>query len=118
MNAEDIAKNIEKLYEDFSNAKENREGYILIPSIKGFDAYKVSEDRLRDFLNAEAVHRHLSKEMQDQTAGDLCVDLHEINKVDNKSCSNCTFNQSEVSCRHSRFMPTGHTFCKFYIRAE
>lgn len=49
-NLQEISNNLNKI------KPHERNGYILLPSIEGFDLFEINEDRLRKYLVAEQMY--------------------------------------------------------------
>ena len=54
-------EDIQEIIETLNKSKEERKGYILIPSPEGFQLYEIDKERLELYLKAETFHRkHLT----------------------------------------------------------
>ena len=53
---------IEEMFADLTKDVEKRKGFIVMPSINGFDFYEIEEDRLKQFLLIEGRTKQLEKE--------------------------------------------------------
>ena len=58
----DVTK-IKEIAEMLLNAKPNREGIIMIPSVNGYDVYRLPEDVLKVFLYSQSA---LAKQSEQQ----------------------------------------------------
>jgi len=50
------AESISKIMETLNSSKVERKGYIMMPSINGFDLYEIDEDRLKSYLAIESMN--------------------------------------------------------------
>jgi len=62
---EEFTKELIDLYNKMKDNQIKRNGYILLPSFKGFDVIEISEERLRKYLDAERVFRAYEKSIND-----------------------------------------------------
>jgi len=46
--------NFKEIVKTLNEAKPKREGFVMIPSVKGFDVYRLPEDLLRVFLYTQS----------------------------------------------------------------
>lgn len=57
---EDItSESIAKITETLNSDKAERKGYIMMPSINGFDLYEIDEKRLQEYLTVESLHNKI-----------------------------------------------------------
>ena len=59
MSNEIIIEKIQSISEMISQSKRNRKGYIMLPSINGFEMFEIDEERLKLYLQAERVNKNL-----------------------------------------------------------
>lgn len=52
-------ESILKIIETLNSSKVERKGYIMMPSLKGFDLYEIDEERLRSYLAIESMNNKL-----------------------------------------------------------
>jgi hypothetical protein len=72
LKAEDL-----KVFAEMMNAnKVKRNGYIMMPSINGFDLFEISEERLKLYLQAENMHRKANA-LKTSNESDVCDDYPE-----------------------------------------
>lgn len=55
------SESLEKIFETLNSSKVERKGYIMLPTIKGFDLFEIPEERLKQYLIAENLHNKLKE---------------------------------------------------------
>lgn len=59
-------EDIQTIFETLNKSKIERKGYIMLPSIEGFQLFEISEERLKHYLQAESLHnRALAEHVHD-----------------------------------------------------
>ncbi len=59
---EDITlESISKIIETLNSSKAERKGYIMMPSLNGFDLYEINEERLKSYLTIESMNNKIKE---------------------------------------------------------
>ena len=59
MKREITVQDIQQICDTFNQAKGSEDGFILFPSLKGFDVFQINKERLKKYLKLEALYRSL-----------------------------------------------------------
>jgi len=49
-------EDVQTIFETLNKSKVERKGYIMLPSIEGFQLFELPEERLKLYLQAESLH--------------------------------------------------------------
>lgn len=61
------AESITKIIDTLNSSKVERKGYIIMPSLSGFDVYEIDEDRLKGYLTLEALNNKIKEDGKKDT---------------------------------------------------
>lgn len=62
-------EDVQTIFETLNKSKIERKGYIMIPSIEGFQLFELPKERLELYLHAESLHNRAVADSSNESSG-------------------------------------------------
>jgi len=94
-------EDIQTIFENLNTNKIERKGYIMLPSIEGFQLFEISEERLKLYLQAESLHNRALAETSNDASALPIPDVSNSAIITCKECGSFVFDAEGKKCSNS-----------------